>query len=217
MKMGYTHYWYMKERKIKQKEFSATVADFTKFLPLFKVLDVQLAGANGTGKPVLNEQEVVFNGNLHCGHPHNENVVIPWPNESPKFGVAKSADQALCSAWFAGVVLNQRACNGDCSYETFYFPRWIPQQYSAREDGYFFGCCKTAFRPYDLAVQVFLVIAKQHLGNAMIVKSDGNMRQWQDAVRLCENVLSIGFDFEFGDQEQVEQRALVANQRGVRK
>jgi len=199
-KMGYSHYWHRNEREIEKKKFGAIVADFKKLLPLFKVLDVQLAGGNGTGEPVINDQEVVFNGNTHCGHPQNKNIVIPWPSDNPKFGVAKSGEQALCDTWFAGVVLNQRICNGDCSYETFYFPRRIPQQYSTERNGYYFDCCKTAFRPYDLAVQVFLIIAKHHLGKAMVVKSDGDVRQWLDAVKLCENVLNYGSDFQLGEQ-----------------
>jgi hypothetical protein len=203
-KMGYTHYFSRKVREIEREKFSAIVADFKKLLPLFKVLDVQLASGNGTGEPVLGDEEVVFNGNTHCGHPQNKNVVIPWPSDNPKFGVAKSGEQALCDTWFAGVVLNQRMCNGDCSYETFYFPRRIPQR-STERNGYYFDCCKTAFRPYDLAVQVFLIIAKHHLGKAIVVESDGNARQWLDAVKLCENVLDYGSDFELGEQGSLEK------------
>jgi hypothetical protein len=201
-KMGYTHYTYRKEREIEKERFAAIVADFKKFLPLFRVLDVQLAGGTGTGMPVLDSEEVIFNGSSHCGHPPNKNIVIPWPSEVPKFGVAKSADKALCGSWFAGVVLNQRACDGDCSYETFCFPRRIAG--SPNERGLFFDCCKTAFRPYDLAVQVFLVVAKHHMGNELIVKSDGDVPQWLDAVKLCENVLGYGSDFVLGDQSPEE-------------
>jgi len=199
--VGYTHYWDRLGKEIEKKKFAAIVADFKRLLPLFNVLDVQLANGTGTGEPVIDDQEVSFNGNRCCGHPKNKSIVIPWPSENPKFGVARNGSQAVCNIWFAGVVLNQRTCDGDCSYETFYFPRVIPEQCLLAKNGYYFDCCKTGFRPYDLAVQVFLVVAKHHLGKTMIVKSDGDARLWLDAAKLCENVLGYGFDFVLGDEQ----------------
>jgi len=115
--------------------------------------------------------------------------------------VAPDPRQAVVGSWFAGVVLNQRTCDGDCSYETFYFPRVLPERYAPvchdrRHVGKYFQSCKTAFRPYDLAVTAFLIIAKHHLGERMLVKSDGTIAHWMDAVKLCQNVLGYGFDFE---------------------
>ena len=211
--MGYTHYWY-REKEIEPRTFKMIVRDFRRLLPVFKVLDVKLGDGLGEGKPVINSREVVFNGLRNCGHPKNPGLAIPWPAETVKPGVAPDACQAVVGSWFAGVVLNQRTCDGDCSYETFYFPRVLPERYTPvqrvicydlngrpvchdqRHVGKYFQFCKTAFRPYDLAVTAFLVIAKHHLGDRILVESDGTIAHWMDAVKLCQNVLGYGFDFE---------------------
>lgn len=78
--MGYTHYWH-RTKTIDAKTFKAIVEDFKKFLPLFKVLDVQLADGNGEGEPEITEDRVCFNGKRACGHKTNKNVVIPWPSD----------------------------------------------------------------------------------------------------------------------------------------
>jgi hypothetical protein len=59
----------------------------------------------------------------------------------------------------------------------------------------YFHFCKTAYKPYDLAVQVCLVIAAHHLGDAILVSSDGSQEQWQDAIALCQSVLGYGGGF----------------------
>jgi hypothetical protein len=215
--MGYTHYWY-REREIGRATFASIVADFKKLLPIFKVLDVKLGNGRGKGKPIINSNEVIFNGLRNCGHPKNSHLVIPWPAPVVKPGIALSSSQAVVGSWFAGVVLNQRACNGDCSYETFYFPRVLPQRYEPAQPvtycdmsghpvcngkllvGKYFDFCKTAFRPYDLAVTAFLVIAKHHLSERILVRSDGTMMHWIDAVKLCQNVLGYGLDFQLGER-----------------
>ncbi len=199
--MGYTHYW-CREREISRPIFVRIISDFRRLLPVLKVLDIKLGDGLGEGEPVMNNREVIFNGLRNCGHPKNRHIVIPWPAPAVKPGVAASPDKAVVGSWFAGVVLNQRTCGGDCSYETFYFPRVLPKMYepvqSSRDPrcvGKYFQCCKTAFRPYDLAVTAFLVVAKRHLGGRILVKSDGTIAHWMDAVKICHNVLGYGLDF----------------------
>lgn len=210
--MGYTHYWY-RDREIDKRVFAEIVSDFKRLLPVFRVLDVKLGDGLGEGKPIINSREVVFNGLRNCGHPKNPRVVIPWPASTVKPGVAPKPDRAVVGSWYAGVVLNQRTCNGDCSYETFYFPRVLPKRYKPvqpvvcydlqgrpvyhdkRHVGKYFQFCKTAFRPYDLAVTAFLVIAKHHLGEDILVESDGTIAHWMDAVKLCHDVLGYGWNF----------------------
>lgn len=182
--MGYTHYWY-RDLEIPKEKFHLIVEDFRKILPLFKVLDIPLGNGIGVGNPIINDDEVVFNGLRNCGH-QKRNLPIPWPAQIVKSGVAPSNSDPVVGAWFAGVILSQRACNGDCSYETFYFPRVSEEK---------FNFCKTAFRPYDLAVTVFLVIAKHHLGSSISVKSDGDIMQWKDAIDIVCNAFGY-YDFE---------------------
>ena len=210
--MGYTHYWY-RTKEIDQFNFDCIVNDFSKFLPLFKVLDIQLADGNGMGKPELSNDLVCFNGKDNCGHKENKQVSIPWPSNNIKSGVAVGSNQALSGQWFAGVTLNQRTCNGSCSYETFYFPRVDENSHTVDRVAYrkengenvytdpmkvgkYFNCTKTVFRPYDLAVCVFLIIAKHHLGTKIFVSSDGEMPQWKDALQMVKNALNYDSEFK---------------------
>jgi hypothetical protein len=206
--MGYTHYWYRK-REIDKVAFIRIVKDFKRLLPIFNVLDVKLGDGMGEGKPVINSDEVIFNGLRNCGHPKNNHLVIPWPAPMVKPFVAPNAESTITGSWFGGALLNQRTCNGDCSYETFYFPRIMPLRYAPLQPANnarparhneshvkYFQFCKTGFRPYDLAVTAFLIIAKHYLNEKILVKSDGTILHWMDAVRLCQDVLGYGFDFD---------------------
>lgn len=203
--MGYTHYWY-RGKEISPETFRAIVKDFKTLLPLFKVLDVKLADGRGEGEPVITDEEVAFNGSVHCGHPVNHDIVIPWPTTTKdqiatKNGVAPDSEKAIVGHWFAGVTLNQRTCDGDCSYETFDFPRvFKPEPWQKpKEDGKYFSCCKTAYRPYDLAVTAFLIITKHHMKKDIRVSSDGEIKDWWDAATICKNALGYGLDFKLKD------------------
>jgi len=74
--MGYTHYWY-RPKEIPEDKFHAIVVDFKKLLPLFRRRGIKLAGGLGTGRPKVNDPEVVFNGSRFCGHPKN-GISIPF-------------------------------------------------------------------------------------------------------------------------------------------
>jgi len=55
--------------------------------------------------------------------------------------------------------------------------------------------CKTEHLPYDLCVQVALVILKHHLGESIKVGSDGKDDDWAEARRICQETLGYGEDF----------------------
>ena len=211
--MGYTHHWY-REREIDPVAFKSIVTDFKRLLPLFKIYDIKLGDGLGKGSPILSESEVIFDGLEKCGHPKNHNIIIPWPAERTKNGVAPDSDRAVVGSWYAGVVLEQRTCDGDCSYEPFAFPRVIERDEPVGETAYLdmYGnpvppekhlvgryCvfCKTAFRPYDLAVQCFLIIAKHHLMDKIIIFSDGEIQNWIEAFSICKNAFGYQ-DFKLG-------------------
>jgi len=63
--------------------------------------------------------------------------------------------------------------------------------------GLYFQCCKTAYKPYDLAVIICLIIAKHHLGKDLLVSSDGELSHWQDGMLICQKILGYGLDFSF--------------------
>lgn len=59
----------------------------------------------------------------------------------------------------------------------------------------FWSFCKTEHLPYDICVQVALVILKHHLGEAITVGSDGTDDGWTEARRLCQEQLGCGEEF----------------------
>lgn len=192
--MGYTHYWYRK-KELEKKKFDKIISEFRKMIPVLSELNVHLADGLGKGKAKITEKEVCFNGPVKCGHEKNEAISIPWPSKTAG-GVAKYSKNMKMGNWFAGAIIDKRCCNGDCSYETFIFQRVFDSPYPQERDGKFFACCKTAYRPYDLAINIFLVIAKHHLKESIKVSSDGEMIHWQEAMMLCQVNLGYGLKFK---------------------
>lgn len=197
--MGYTHYWY-RPKTVETSKMQAIVDDFNKLIIPLSDMGVKLGNGLGKGVPIVSVEEIYFNGLAACGHPKNSNISIPWPTATAS-GVNKGKPEA--GTWFAGTTLDTRTCDGDCSYETVGFPRDISKQKFLQESdehkGLFFSCCKTAFRPYDVAVTAFLIIAKHHLGDKLHVASDGEDQHWQDGKRLCWTYLGYGPEYVMGE------------------
>jgi hypothetical protein len=183
--MGYTHYWYRKDREFPAEDMLAIVADFRKLIPTFDELGVKIAGGLGEGEPEYGPDGVWFNGLEKCGHPSRD-LGITWPSPTAA-GVAEEGKRA--GTWFAGALLETRTCEGDCSHETFHFPRVLDEDGYKGSDGRYFACCKTAYKPYDLAVTAFLILAKFHLKEKLEVHSDGEDRDWTDAATIIRKIL----------------------------
>jgi len=49
-----------------------------------------------------------------------------------------------------------------------------------------FGFCKTAYKPYDFAVMISLIVIKHHLGADFSISSDGGIEEWKDAIEYYE-------------------------------
>jgi len=142
--------------------------------------------------------------------------------------------------WFAGAQLESRVCAGDCSHETFSLEqklettltRYDGSKYELEPEGEFrdytnqdgtqdknpeneigkyFQCTKTAYKPYDLAVTVCLVIAKHHLRENITVHSDGTMENWHEAMQLCHHFLGYGKGFCLDDDGSVPLDATDSN------
>ena len=199
--MGYTHYW-RRTKTIQQQPFSQIVADFNRIVLALDDLGVRLADGGGIGVPTLTSNLVDFNGLANCGHPKNAEICIPWPSDGAS-GIGSNRT-AVDGEWFAGAQLAHRACNGDCTYESFYFPRILHlESWEKPEQGRYFQFCKTAFRPYDVAVTAFLLIAKHHLGSEIEVSTDGDLSGWDDARRLCYVHLGYGPEFVVDDGHNI--------------
>lgn len=182
--MGYTHYW-RRKLEIEPAVFLAIKSDFEKLLPVLAEKGIKLGDAFGRNVPVITDDEIRFNGLENCGHPANSNICIPWPAPGAR-GIGSNTD-AIAGGWLAGSTLQHRACDGDCSYESFVFDRVekAPDWRELDEDGLNFNFTKTAFRPYDVAVTAFLLIALHHLGDKIRVSTDGDFDGWADAIQLC--------------------------------
>lgn len=192
--MGYTHYW-EREKTIDTAAFSAIGADLNKIILALDDAGVRLGNALGKDVPEITADFIGFNGLVNCGHVKNTEITIPWPSRKAA-GIGHNLT-AVEGDWLAGVTLQHRACNGDCSYESVWFERdkKLESYDKPNERGLYFEFCKTAFRPYDLAVTAFLIIAKHYLGDRFVVTSDGEQAQWDDARRLCAEYLGYGASY----------------------
>ena len=180
--MGYNHYWEV-DAEIDGGSFSNIVADFQRIVLCLDDLGVRLAGPLGEGLPEIDADHIAFNGVWHCGHVKNEEIVIPFPAENAS-GIGSSTDAVEGDYFGMGTLLKHRTCDGNCSYETFRLLRKCDDDVKVSY-GRCFDSCKTAFRPYDLAVQCVLLIAKHHLKDRIGVSSGGSNYHWNDARRLC--------------------------------
>lgn len=54
-----------------------------------------------------------------------------------------------------------------------------------------FNFCKTAGKPYDMAVTASLILLKKELGDAVIIKSDGTWADWESGQLLYETVFNV--------------------------
>lgn len=91
--------------------------------------------------------------------------------------------------WFNG--------KGDLAHETFHIGQEMKaDKWDEPKGDKYFAFCKTAYKPYDLAVTAALIVFKQHFRDDLTVSSDGDITEWADAVALCEKVLGYGKFFE---------------------
>lgn len=204
--MGYTHY-YSRIADLDRELFKKVVMDFRKVNPIFEHVGFKLANGMGEDVPTLAFHEISFNGLSNCGH-KKQDVGLVWPKENAS-GVQMMKKglqgESLDGKWFAGNMASERVCSGDCSYETFSLEQHVTRDSLPdyrKDDPYIFNCTKTNYRPYDLAVQVCLVIASHHLGQQIRVTSDGESQHWDDARQFCEHFLGYGSDFELFSEEQ---------------
>lgn len=88
---------------------------------------------------------------------------------------------------------------GEYAHETFCLER-IDSEFERRlnkDESLAFSFCKTARKPYDIAVCCALIIGAKHL--PIRVESDGD-EEWEDAKRLCQETLGYGEQFQFDSE-----------------
>jgi hypothetical protein len=82
---------------------------------------------------------------------------------------------------------------GTAMYETF--DMRLEEEASRDGNRLVFSFCKTEHRPYDLAIQVALIVFKHYLRRQLRVTSDGDEADWDAARRFCQEHLGYGGDF----------------------
>ncbi len=196
--MGYTHYW-NRPQIIEPATFNRIANDLRKLLPALEAAGAPLANPHGREDAEIGPEFIGFNGVALCGHQQNTNVRLPWPKDDAH-GIGNNHG--------LGAVLPYRTCNGDCSYESV----WFERSYTEHDgDGTVGGFCKTNFRPYDLAVMAFLVIAKHHLSQSFTVQTDGTAHRWAEAFALCQAELGYGAGYGFVQGKlRIQKEALCA-------
>ena len=83
---------------------------------------------------------------------------------------------------------------GELSHETFLLERVTDTTgFTQRDDdGLIFKFCKTALKPYDIAVCSALIIAKKHFDKSIMISSDGDNEEWKESKALCQKILGYG-------------------------
>ncbi len=94
----------------------------------------------------------------------------------------------------SGVIINNERINlnGDeengLDHETFYMTKDYPR----------FNFCKTARKPYDLAVCSLLLLANEHMPGHHDIGSDGDSDDWKEALEFNEEIFGRPFKFPVG-------------------
>lgn len=88
-----------------------------------------------------------------------------------------------------GVIINNERINlngdesRDLDHETFFLEKDYKE----------FNFCKTARKPYDLAVCSLLLLAHEHMNGHHDIGSDGNFDEWQDAMELNAKLFGYAY------------------------
>ena len=203
--MGYTHYWH-RPPAISEAVWGRIRSDFERLILPLSDAGIELAGGLGIGPPEITHERIWFNGPEQCGHPLNEDLIIPYPSPEAE-GVGPASTAIEGDFYGVGVTVRHRCCNGSCSFETFSFERLkqVRPYDEADENGLYGEYVKTGFRPYDIAVTALLLISKHYVRHQFVVHSDGADAQWSDARRICQRVLGYGDWFGIIEEKITDQ------------
>ena len=181
--------------------------------------DLGIVLSSGFGEentfPEISDDVIAFNGSDEQPTglwTTTEQLGIVWPSPSASI-FEPDADPTASKtngSWFGGELVTQRVApidnltgKGSGSYETFNIERelFLPaNSHKLQADcflkrGLVMFYCKTGYRPYDLAVTVVLIITKHH-DSSIEVCTDGEQKDWLDAMIICNNLLGYGMDFK---------------------
>ena len=88
---------------------------------------------------------------------------------------------------------------GNEGHETFYIHKHFSSHYPQFDDsGKAYAFCKTAYKPYDVAVCACLIIFKYWFPNNIDVASDGNIEDWKNGLDVVRDILGDKYIKSFG-------------------
>lgn len=112
------------------------------------------------------------------------------PSEEKFFELVEGVKQIVATAEEAGIAIGEQV------YESGYFSfngvggeahETFSMLIQSEESDF----CKTAQKPYDMAVTASLILAKKIFGEGIQIKSDGNWKDWESGQLLYESVYDI--------------------------
>lgn len=208
--MGYTHYWHRPKVLGTPTQFEAFAKDCNAIFNYCQTqMGIKLANGMGEDEPTANKATVWFNGSDEQPSgtwTTSEQISIPWPASCASVIDAKDDPVATKTKgnWFAGNLVSQRVApinnltgKGSGSYETVSIDRKMKLEKWEEPDGNgnYFNCCKTAYRPYDLAVTAVLLALKHH-SPTVTLSTDGEAKDWLDGRFLCQNLFCYGMEID---------------------
>jgi len=175
--MGYTHYYYTKS-EYNFERFGNVLNDFKKLIPIIegKTKEFQVVKKIKGELGIFNQvASIKLCGGMGDGLPELTNEIICFNGSNI----------------------------GDLGHETFLLEqKREPNSFEQYDklNKLFFNFTKTARKPYDLAVCVCLIIAKEYFRDEIIIKSDGTLDEWQPAIDLVNDYLGYGKNFQLNEE-----------------
>jgi len=204
--MPYTHYW-RRSAELPPDEFAKFAKDVTVAAEAMAEIGIPLAGPTGEGDLIATNECVAFNGLSDCGHRYQD-LGYPWPGPESK-GVVKGRAVVIGThASEQGPILASRGCGGNCAGRIpmgrFFIDRvFLARAWDQLENGRYFQFCETDFKPYDLAVMIVLIRAKERMPNDFYLSSDGTEFQWEEAKNLNRELFGWGSRFVLTPLEEL--------------
>lgn len=183
--MGYTHYHYYKNPVVELAQLVNKKVEIHRQCNSWEEIkhaSEKLPTQDSLGKKIVKHVEAFkkiksdLNGVLPKLQADKEFKLCGGNGE----GNPKITDSIIC---FNG----DAATNND--FETFAVELFETGHYQKIEEinNEVFGFCKTAKRPYDIAVCLSLMVIKHHLGSDFRISSDGDFEEWSEAIEYYES------------------------------
>jgi hypothetical protein len=180
--MGFTHY----NRRPLGKDHDQETWD--KFIGNCKLLYKNMPEHSKSARAYYEGKPLILNGCFRYKNPVFNKDRVHFNGGSSKKRI-KEQDGKGRAEWKD---VDIKEGSEDLGHETFCLQRKAPKKEKwQRDDKYFFSCCKTARKPYDLMVTACLILYKYYFPYVQ-VSSDGNESEWQQAWEFVACALPHG-------------------------